>query len=62
MELDKGKSRFTYRNAMSNIVFVSKHVLLKQQNRLHFTLDTYRIIQRDEKRYIENDDSKKKSE
>ena len=61
-ELDKGKSRVTFRNGTSLIVHVSKHVLLKQQHRLHFTLDTYRIIQRDKKRYIANDDSKPESE
>jgi competence protein ComK len=54
-ELDKGKSLVTFRNGMSIIVFVSKHVLLKQQHRLHFTLDTYRILQRDKKPYIGND-------
>ena len=54
-ELDKGKSLVTFRNGTSIIVFVSKHVLLKQQHRLHFTLDTYRIIQRDKKPYIGND-------
>ncbi|HLG26173.1 MAG TPA: competence protein ComK [Paenisporosarcina sp.] len=54
-ELDKGKSLVTFRNGTSIIVFVSKHVLLKQQHRLHFTLDTYRILQRDKKPYIGND-------
>jgi competence protein ComK len=43
-ELEKGKSRVTFRDGTTTTVHVSKHVLVKQQHRLHFTLETYRNI------------------
>lgn len=58
--LGKRKSKVTFRNGTSSTVYVSKNVLLKQQQRLHFTLDTYRSIHREKKFYI--DDSKPKPE
>jgi len=54
-ELGKGKSRVTFRNGTSVTVHVSKHVLEKQQHRLHFTLDTYRIIHQESNPYIAHD-------
>ena len=51
-ELDKGKCLVTFPNGYSITVHVSKHVLLKQQHRLHYTLDTYRYIHREKKPYI----------
>lgn len=51
-EVDKGKCLVTFGNGMSVPVDVSKHVLLKQQQRLHFTLDMYRQTHRQKKPYI----------
>lgn len=59
-DLGKRKSEVTFRNGTSSTVFVSKNVLLKQQHRLHFALDTYRSIQKEKKFYI--DDSTPKLE
>ena len=41
--LGKGKSKVTFHNGMSFILNTSKDVLLKQQQRLHTAIDTYRI-------------------
>lgn len=54
-EFEKGKCLVTFPNGMSITVHVSKHILLKQQQRLHFTLDTYRFIHRQKKPYIRRD-------
>ena len=54
-ELEKGKCLVTFPNGESITVNVSKHVLLKQQHRLHFTLDTYRFLHREKKPYIRKD-------
>ncbi|MEI4768723.1 competence protein ComK [Psychrobacillus sp. FJAT-51614] len=45
--LGKGKSKITFSNGETYIVNVSKNVLLKQKQRLHATIDTYRTIHRD---------------
>ncbi|WP_053590422.1 competence protein ComK [Bacillus sp. FJAT-22090] len=45
--LGKGKSKVTFSNGEAYIVHVSKNVLLKQKQRLHATIDTYRTIHRD---------------
>lgn len=45
--LGKGKSQITFSNGMSFYLNVSKNVLLKQKQRLHTTIGTYRIIHRD---------------
>lgn len=50
--LGKQKSKITFRNGTAITVDVSKHVLVKQQHRLLFTLETYRIIQREKKPYL----------
>lgn len=42
----KGKSQVIFSNGMSFPVNVSKNVLLKQQQRLHTSIDTYRLIHR----------------
>lgn len=54
-ELEKGKSRVTFRDGTSTMVHVSKHVLEKQQHRLHFTLETYRNIHQETIPYIDHD-------
>ncbi|QFF98003.1 hypothetical protein PB01_03760 [Psychrobacillus glaciei] len=46
-ETGKGVSLVTFSNGMSVQVNVSKNVLLKQQQRLHTLIETYRIIHRD---------------
>ncbi|MDX1806639.1 MAG: competence protein ComK [Paenisporosarcina sp.] len=53
-ELEKGKSLVTFPDGFTITVHVSKNVLLKQQHRLHYTLDTYRFIHREKKPYFRN--------
>lgn len=51
-EVEKGKSQLTFMNGTSIIVYVSKHVILKQQQRLHSTLGMYYMLLGEKKRSL----------
>ncbi|WP_342600271.1 competence protein ComK [Psychrobacillus sp. FSL H8-0483] len=54
-ELSKGISRLTFFDGTCVTVNASKHVLLKQQQRLLTTISTYNLIHREKDLYIGND-------
>ena len=54
-EVSKGLSFITFFDGTSVYVNVSKHVLLKQQQRLQAAISTYSLIQREKNLYIGKD-------
>ena len=51
-EYEKGKSILTFSNGTKIEVAASKHTLMKQQQRLHTIIDTYRMIDRENNRIL----------